>query len=42
MAKKKNKQIDEKVSLKSKKEKVKEPGANQVVTLNKKYHEERV
>ena len=35
MAKKKNKQMDEKVSLKFKKEKNKEPGAKQVVTLKK-------
>ena len=35
MAKKKNKHMDEKVSLKSRKEKIKEPGAKQVVTLKK-------
>jgi len=35
MAKKKSKQMDAKVSLKSKKEKIKEPGAKQAVTLKK-------
>ncbi len=35
MAKKKNKRMDEKVSLKTRKKKIKEPGVNQVVTLKK-------